>query len=137
LSSSTDEIYPQDIEATFSESCAAIRSGFVVAFSVPANELPGALTDDTGEQLVIIAERAVGAGRAEHTLVAQVIRAAISRRHTLAVADVVVLAAGAIPRTTSGKLARRACRAEYLQNVSSHPTGYLDSGPITAQGRAR
>jgi acyl-CoA synthetase (AMP-forming)/AMP-acid ligase II len=109
--------YPQDIEATVSESSTAVRSGFVVAFSVPATELPGVVTDDTGERLVIIAERAVGAGRVEHTLVAEAIRAAIAKRHTLAVADVLVVAAGAIPRTTSGKLARRACRASYTSEM--------------------
>ncbi|MDT5392022.1 MAG: hypothetical protein QOE04_5663, partial [Mycobacterium sp.] len=125
--------YPQDIEATVSQSSTAIRSGFVVAFSVPANALPGAVTDDEGERLVIIAERAVGAGRAEPALVAQAIRAAVSRSHALAVADVQLLAAGAIPRTTSGKLARRACRASYLQ---SHPTGCMDGGLLPVRGIA-
>jgi len=129
--------YPQDIEATVSESSTAVRSGFVVAFSVPANELPGAVTDDTGERLVIIAERAVGAGRAEHAMVTEAIRAAIARRHTLAVADVLVVAAGAIPRTTSGKLARGACRASYLRNVQSHPTKPIDRGLIPARERAK
>jgi acyl-CoA synthetase (AMP-forming)/AMP-acid ligase II len=129
--------YPQDIEATVSESSTAIRSGFVVAFSVPANELPGAATDDTSERLVIIAERAVGAGRAEHAPVAQAIRAAISRNHSLAVADVQLLAAGAIPRTTSGKLGRRACRAKYLRNVASHPTGCVDNGLTPTAGRVK
>jgi fatty-acyl-CoA synthase len=33
------------------------------------------------------------------------------------VADVRFLPAGAIPRTTSGKLARRACRAQYLTGL--------------------
>jgi len=41
----------------------------------------------------------------------------VSRHHALPVADVRLVAAGAIPRTTSGKLARRACRAEYLAGV--------------------
>jgi acyl-CoA synthetase (AMP-forming)/AMP-acid ligase II len=100
---------------------------------VPANDLPGAVTDDEGERLVIIAERAVGAGRAEPALMAQAIRAAVSRTHALAVADVQLLAAGAIPRTTSGKLARRACRASYLQ---SRPTGCMDGGLIPVRGIA-
>ncbi|MGI9124652.1 MAG: fatty-acid--CoA ligase, partial [Mycobacterium sp.] len=42
------------------------------------------------------------------------IRSAVARRHGIEVADIVLLPAGAIPRTTSGKLARRACRAEYI-----------------------
>ena len=34
--------------------------------------------------------------------------------HHIRIADLRMVAAGTIPRTTSGKLARRACRAEYL-----------------------
>ncbi len=101
--------YPQDIEATVSESSPAVRSGYVAAFSLPANE-----TASSGEQLVIIAERATGAGRAEQEPVVAAIRAAVSRRHGLPVADVRLVAAGAIPRTTSGKLARQAARAAYV-----------------------
>ena len=106
--------YPQDIEATTAEASPAVRSGFVAAFSVPANELPGAATDDATERLVIVAERAAGAGRTDPAPVVEAIRAAVSRRHALPVAEVRLVAAGAIPRTTSGKLARRACRTEYL-----------------------
>ena len=86
---------------------------------------------------MIVAERAVGASRAEHTRVAEAIRAAVARRHTLAVADVLVVAAGTIPRTTSGKLARGACRASYLRNVQSHPTKPIDRGLIPARERAK
>jgi acyl-CoA synthetase (AMP-forming)/AMP-acid ligase II len=98
--------YPQDIEATVADASKAARRGYVAAFSVPG--------DDGGERLVIVAERAPGAGKADPAPVIETIRAAVSRRHGLAVADVLLVAAGAIPRTTSGKLARRACRAEYL-----------------------
>jgi acyl-CoA synthetase (AMP-forming)/AMP-acid ligase II len=98
--------YPQDIEATVAEASAAVRTGFVAAFSVPAENA-------AGERLVIVAERAPGAGKAEPGPIVEAIRAAVSRRHALAVADIRLVAAGAIPRTTSGKLARRACRAEY------------------------
>jgi acyl-CoA synthetase (AMP-forming)/AMP-acid ligase II len=97
--------YPQDLEATTAEASAAVRSGFVAAFSVPG---------EPGERLVIVAERATGAGRADPGPVVDAIRAAIARRHAVAVADVKLVPAGAIPRTTSGKLARRACQAEYL-----------------------
>ncbi|ALR11464.1 fatty acyl-AMP ligase [Mycobacteroides saopaulense] len=100
--------YPQDIEATVEEASPAVRRGFVAAFSVPA--------DGSGEQLVIVAERAAGAGRAAPEPIVDAIRAAVSRRHNLPIADVQLVQAGAIPRTTSGKLARRACRQEYLDN---------------------
>ena len=109
--------YPQDIEATAAEASPTVRRGYAAAFSVPANEVPGSDTDDTSERLVIIAERAPGTGRADPQPAIEAIRAAVSQRHGLAVSDVRFLPAGAIPRTTSGKLARRACRAHYLDGV--------------------
>ena len=46
--------------------------------------------------------------------IADDIRAAIAVRHGVTVRDVLLTAAGAIPRTSSGKIGRRACRAAYL-----------------------
>ncbi|WP_454791247.1 fatty acyl-AMP ligase [Mycolicibacterium lutetiense] len=97
--------YPHDIETTVSASSPAVRSGYVAAFSVNGNR---------GEELVIVAERAAGAGRAEPGPIVDAVRAAVSRHHQIRVADVRMVAAGVIPRTTSGKLARNACRVEYL-----------------------
>jgi acyl-CoA synthetase (AMP-forming)/AMP-acid ligase II len=97
--------YPQDIEATVSAASAAVRSGYVTAFAVPG---------DSGEQLVVVAERAAGSHRAEVEPIVEAARAAVSRHHQVRVADVRMVAAGRIPRTTSGKLARNACRTEYL-----------------------
>jgi acyl-CoA synthetase (AMP-forming)/AMP-acid ligase II len=105
--------YPTDIETTVSEASPAIRSGYVAAFSVPVDALdsPGS---HTGERVVVVAERAAGAGRAEPGEIAETVRAAVSRRHHIRIADVRLVAAGTIPRTTSGKLARNACRAHYI-----------------------
>ena len=100
--------YPQHIEATAAEASPLVRRGYAVAFAVP---------DDTGDRLVIIVERAPGTGRADPTPAIEAIRAAVWDRHRVSVSDVRLLPAGAIPRTTSGKLARRACRAEYLDGV--------------------
>jgi fatty-acyl-CoA synthase len=94
--------YPQDIEATTSAASPMVRPGYVAAFP----------TDDG---VVIIAERASGTRRADPAPAIGAIRAAVARVHGLSVADVRFLPAGAIPRTTSGKLARQACRAEYLR----------------------
>jgi fatty-acyl-CoA synthase len=108
--------YPQDIEATVAEASPMVRRGYVTAFCVPANELPGsdASDPDTGPRLVIIAERAAGTSREDPHPAIEAIRDAVSHRHNVAVSDVRFLPAGAIPRTTSGKLARRAARAQYL-----------------------
>ena len=104
--------YPHDIETTVSEASTAIRTGYVAAFSVPADVVSS--SSGSGEQVVVVAERAAGAGRAELGPIAETVRAAISRHHQIRVADVRLVAAGAIPRTTSGKLARSACRAVYI-----------------------
>jgi fatty-acyl-CoA synthase len=112
--------YPQDIEATAAEASPMARRGYVTAFSVPANELPTADradTSDAGQRLVIVAERAAGTSRDDPRPAIEALRATVSHRHGLAVADVRFLPAGAIPRTTSGKLARRACRAQYLSGL--------------------
>jgi fatty-acyl-CoA synthase len=109
--------YPQDIEATVAEAAPMVRRGYATAFSVPADELPGiaaADADRTGQRLVVIAERAAGTSRDDPQPAIEAIRAAVSHRHGLSVSDIRFLPAGAIPRTTSGKLARRACRAQYL-----------------------
>jgi acyl-CoA synthetase (AMP-forming)/AMP-acid ligase II len=105
--------YPHDIETTVSHSSPAVRTGYVATFSVPADAVDSP-TDGSGEQLVVVAERAAGVGRTDLDGVAAAVRAAISREHHVRVADIRLVAAGTIPRTTSGKLARNACRAEYL-----------------------
>jgi fatty acid CoA ligase FadD32 len=126
--------YPQDLEYSAQESTKALRTGFVAAFSVPANQLPDEVfenahaglkrdPDDTSEQLVIVGERAPGAHKMELAPITDTIRAAIAVRHGVTVRDVLLTPAGAIPRTSSGKIGRRACRAAYLD-------GSLRSGKV-------
>ena len=117
--------YPQDLEYSAQEATKALRTGFVAAFSVPANQLPEVVfenahsglkydPDDTSEQLVIVGERAPGTHKLDIAPIADDIRAAIAVRHGVTVRDVLLTPAGAIPRTSSGKIGRRACRAAYL-----------------------
>ena len=100
--------YPQDIEATVSRASSGVRSGYVVAFGVPGN---------SGEQLVVVAERATGSGRSEPEPIVAAVRAAVAGQHQVRVTDMRLVAAGRIPRTTSGKLARTASRAQYLSGA--------------------
>lgn len=126
--------YPQDLEYSAQEASKALRTGFVAAFSVPANQLPAEVfenahaglkfdPEDTSEQLVIVGERAPGSHKLDLAPVVDDIRAAIAVRHGVTVRDVLLTPAGAIPRTSSGKIGRRACRAGYLD-------GSLRSGKI-------
>ncbi|GAB2651181.1 long-chain-fatty-acid--AMP ligase FadD32 [Nocardia goodfellowii] len=121
--------YPQDLEYSAQEASSALRPGFIAAFSVPANQLPALVfaqdshsglkfdADDTSEQLVIVAERGSGAAKLDPQPVADTVRAAVSQRHGVTVRDVLLVPAGSIPRTSSGKIARRACRAAYLEGT--------------------
>ncbi|BBY18983.1 long-chain-fatty-acid--AMP ligase FadD32 [Mycolicibacterium litorale] len=126
--------YPQDLEYSAQEATKALRTGFVAAFSVPANQLPDEVFEnahaglkrdpaDTSEQLVIVGERAPGAHKLDMGPIADDIRAAIAVRHGVTVRDVLLTPAGAIPRTSSGKIGRRACRSAYLD-------GSLRSGKV-------
>jgi fatty-acyl-CoA synthase len=107
--------YPQDIEATTATASPIVRRGYVAAFA----------TDDG---VVIIAERASGTRRADPAPAVEAIRAAVSDVHGLSISDVRFVPAGAIPRTTSGKLARQACRAEYLRGQFGRRSTSTNSG---------
>lgn len=121
--------YPQDLEFSAQEASTALRPGFIAAFSVPANQLPGEVfaqgshsglkfdADDASEQLVVVAERGPGAGKADPLPIADAVRAAISQRHGVTVRDLLLVPAGSIPRTSSGKIARRACKAAYIEGT--------------------
>jgi len=99
--------YPQDIEATVAEASPMVRRGYVAAF-----------TDDS-QRLVIVSERAAGTARDDPQPAIDAIRRMVLRKHGLTVFDVRFVPAGAIPRTTSGKLARRASRARYRSGQSA------------------
>ena len=117
--------YPQDLEYSAQEASRALRTGYVAAFSVPANQLPQEVFDnphaglkydpeDASEQLVIVAERAAGTHKLDYQPIADDIRAAIAVRHGVTVRDLLLVQAGTIPRTSSGKIGRRACRGAYI-----------------------
>src|SRR5699024_5458358 len=97
------------------------------AFSVPADQLPQEVGEqqgagapergDSSEQLVIVAERAAGKGKADPVPIAEDVRTAIAKRHGVTARDVLLVPAGSIPRTSSGKIARRACKAAYINGT--------------------
>ncbi|MGO3324989.1 long-chain-fatty-acid--AMP ligase FadD32 [Gordonia sp. (in: high G+C Gram-positive bacteria)] len=118
--------YPQDLEGSAEDASIAIRPGFVAAFAVPANQLPdevfegdfSGLTrdpDDASEQLVIVAERP--GRKADPQEVADAVRATIAGRHGVMARDVLLVPNGSIPRTSSGKIARRATKAAYIDGT--------------------
>jgi acyl-CoA synthetase (AMP-forming)/AMP-acid ligase II len=96
--------YPEDIEATVQTVNPALRVGGGAAFETGP---------DGQSRLVVVQEvdrrgRGVDVGR----LLGD-IRQAVAERHELQVHDLQFLEAGSLPRTSSGKVQRHACRAAY------------------------
>lgn len=110
--------YPQDIEQTVEQSHAALRAGCVAACSI---------NGDGEEQLLIVAEvnhRQLRASADSSTdteqsspidfqPVIRAIRRAVSEQHDLLVSVVSLIKIGSIPKTSSGKIQRHACRAGF------------------------
>ncbi|OBH76978.1 acyl-CoA synthetase [Mycobacterium scrofulaceum] len=96
---------PDDLEATIQ----TIAPGRCAAISVP---------DEGAEKLVAIIEFKNRSDSSEDAfdVVKRKVTSAISTVHGLSVADLVVVAPGSIPITTSGKVRRAACVERYRQN---------------------
>ncbi|MEU7055957.1 fatty acyl-AMP ligase [Streptomyces sp. NPDC046197] len=105
--------YPQDLELSAELSHPALRPGCTAAFSVDGGV--------DGEQPVVVAEVAPeAAGEAE--TIADRVRSAIGEAHGLSVREIVLVHPGTIPKTSSGKIQRRATRAAYHESTLS-PVG--------------
>jgi acyl-CoA synthetase (AMP-forming)/AMP-acid ligase II len=106
--------YPQDIEATVRDAHPAVRAGQVAAFP---------LSGEDGAGVVVVAEygRHLRAAQLDVGAVARAVRGAVSRRHELSTRDFVLVPPGSVPRTSSGKIARSACRARYLTGGYTRP----------------
>lgn len=112
--------YPQDVEVTVQEADQAVRRDHVAAFAVPGEET---------ERLVVVAERSRRADGRDPAEVTANIRAAVAKNHDLRLHDFVLTEAGAVPRTSSGKIARRACVRAYLDGAfGPRPAGPRDAG---------
>ncbi|HEY9697897.1 MAG TPA: fatty acyl-AMP ligase [Trichocoleus sp.] len=98
--------YPQDIELTVEKSHSALRSGCGAAFTV---EVKG------GERLVIVqeVERSHLRKLNAQEVVNNICRA-VTAEHGLQVYATVLVKTGSIPRTSSGKVQRYACRSQFL-----------------------
>jgi acyl-CoA synthetase (AMP-forming)/AMP-acid ligase II len=99
--------YPQDIEETVQDCHAALRRHCGAAFSVPDQE--------DQEQLVVVqeVERNFRRVAAIEEIIAS-IREAITREHEVAAREIVLIRAGGLPKTTSGKIQRHLTRQLFL-----------------------
>ncbi|HKI03097.1 MAG TPA: amino acid adenylation domain-containing protein, partial [Thermoanaerobaculia bacterium] len=95
-------LYPQDIELTAERAHPDLRPGCGAAFSVEAGG---------EERLIVVQEVERRAGEPEE--IAAAVRAAVAREHEAQVQEVVLVRMGTIPKTSSGKIQRHACRAAW------------------------
>lgn len=98
--------YPQDLELTVAQSHPALRIDHGAAFSVEAK----------GEERLVIVqevERGYSQGLDLNEVIGN-IREAITAEHELQVYEVVLIRAGSIPKTSSGKIQRASCRRKFL-----------------------
>ena len=104
--------YPQDIEATVESCHPSTRSGGAAAF---------ALTRWDREHLVIVVEVDRGRKSLDWDSCFKAIRTAIAEEHELPPDAIVLVRAHSIPKTSSGKVQRHACKDEFenrrLRNV--------------------
>ncbi len=103
--------HPQDIEVLVESCHPDIRLGCSAAFSVDG---------DTGERLVVVAEvskQALRDLRSEEMVGA--VRRAVSSTHNVHVDEIVLITTSSIPKTSSGKIQRRATRTAFLSESLS------------------
>ncbi len=99
--------YPQDIELTVERSHPQVRQGAGAAFSAEI---------DGQQRLVIVNEVERGRQRDEAEIF-EAIRRDAAVEHEVAIDAVVLIKAGSIPKTSSGKIQRHACRDGFVNGT--------------------
>lgn len=94
--------FPQDIERTVESCDSALRAGCGAAFSVDV---------DGSEQLVVVQEYEGDLENADAVIA--IIRTSITQIHGIEAWAIVLIGAGCVPKTTSGKIQRSACRSKF------------------------
>ncbi|MEA2149278.1 MAG: hypothetical protein QOD69_1108 [Solirubrobacteraceae bacterium] len=114
--------YPQDIEATVASIGAPLVKGGCATFSVQRDER---------ECVVVVAEMLPARSRLGVVVedVARDIRGAIASEHSIA-AQIVLVDRKSVPKTSSGKLQRVACRAAFERGDLSRAESYDLDGNV-------
>ncbi len=99
--------YPQDIELTVQHSHPRLRRDCGAAFTVEVD----------GQEKLVIVQEVERRKQGHWEEIFQAIRRAVAKEHDLVVQSILLLRAGSIPKTSSGKIQRHACRDGYLHNT--------------------
>jgi amino acid adenylation domain-containing protein len=97
-------LYPQDIELTVQQCHPSLRAGCGAAFTVEAN----------GQEALVVMNEVDRHSEALQDKLFSEIRKAVLLEHGIQVYSLMLLKDGSLPKTTSGKIKRAACRSAFL-----------------------
>jgi acyl-CoA synthetase (AMP-forming)/AMP-acid ligase II/acyl carrier protein len=124
-------LYPHDLERTAERCHPDLQPGSSAAFSIEDEE-------GGGERLAIAAET-IPHRRPDLAEVAEAVRRGMAEAHEAELSSFVLLQPGGLPKTSSGKIQRRACREAFLAGTlralgSWHATGRVrPEGPVLSR----
>ena len=119
--------YPQDLEHAVEESCGLVRAGSVAAFAVE---------HDGRERVVVVAELERGKREpAEIATAFEAIRSRLAKEHEVAAEGIVLVRPNSVPKTSSGKIQRHACKRQFLDGtlevIEQHVAWLAPAAPAT------
>lgn len=100
-------VYPQDIELSVQQAHPHLLPDCGAAFTVEID----------GQERLVVVQELHRRYRDDVEEVFQAIRRAVAEEHDLPVEAIVLVQAGSIPKTSSGKIQRHACRAGFLEGT--------------------
>ena len=119
--------YPQDLEHSVEAASPTVRAGSVAAFSVDV---------DGRERVVVVAEVERGKREADEVAASfDQIRRQLAIEHEIALEAIVLVRPNSIPKTSSGKIQRHACKRKFLDGtleVVEQQIGWLAPAATTA-----
>jgi 8-amino-7-oxononanoate synthase len=98
--------YPQDIEQTVERTDPRLQAGAAAAFAVDLN----------GRECLIVMAEVERARHKDWSKVIQAIRGSVTREHELPPDVITLVRFGSMPKTSSGKIQRHACRAAFFED---------------------
>jgi natural product biosynthesis luciferase-like monooxygenase protein len=114
--------YPQDIEQTAERSHPSLRPGCGAAFSVDVN----------GEERLVVVQE-IERKQADFDAIIDKIRLCVAQEHELQPFAVVLIKSGSLPKTSSGKTQRRACRAAFLNGTLERVAEWQEVGASSCE----
>lgn len=99
--------YPQDIERSTQRCHLAFHDQLGAAFSAPIND----------EESLIVVQEVDRHYQGDWDALVALVRGAVVEEHDISPASVVLVRQGGVPRTSSGKIRRRACARAYADGV--------------------